>query len=373
MLEDFFRGSWRIKAVRGGPNGSLVEAFAKELGRAGYAEITARRHIRTAEHLTYWMKREGVPIEDLTETLIGRFVGHLKQCRCPRYSRVREELLRGARKFMEYLRASGFLTVPAKSADQDPVLFAAFRRWMRQQRGTCDATLYNYGLHVKALLARLGDDPGSFDARNLRQFVLETSQRSGWARAKTCTTALRMFLRFLIAEGRCADGLAGAVPILMHRRLSSLPRYIMPEEVERVIASCNRSTPAGRRDHAILLLLARMGLRAGDIVQLCLEDIDWSEADLRVLGKGRRETRLPLTQEVGDAIVEYLRAGRPRTDADALFVRAHAPFRALANHCAVSVIVGQALRRAGVSCPSRGAAHVLATLLQRPCSGMGRP
>jgi hypothetical protein len=163
-----------------------------------------------------------VPIGDLTEALLGRFVGHLKQCRCPGHSRARKESLRGACKFMEHLRTSGLLIAPVEPA-RDPLLLVAFRRWMKQQRGTCDATLYNYGLHIRALLNRAGEDPVGFDARGLRQLVLETSQRSGWARAKTCTTALRMFLRFLIAEGKCADSLEGAVPVLAHWRLFSRP------------------------------------------------------------------------------------------------------------------------------------------------------
>ena len=147
------------------------------------------------------------------------------------------------------------------------------------------------------------------------------------------TTALRMFLRFLISEGQCADALEAAIPVVAHWRLSSLPRYLLPEDVERVIASCDKSTPVGRRNRAILLLLARMGLRAGDIVHLRLGDIDWKEGAIRVCGKGRRETRLPLTQEVGDAVVEYLKAGRHRTDTDVLFLRAYAPFRSLASNC----------------------------------------
>lgn len=168
-----------------------------------------------------------------------------------------------------------------------------------------------------------------------------------------------MFLRFLIAEGICPSGLDAAIPVLAHWRLSSLPRYIQSEEVERVIAACDPTSPVGIRDRSILLLLARLGLRAGDIVQLRLGDIDWKGAWIHVSGKGRRQTRLALTQEVGDAVVDYLKEGRPRTDTDTLFVRSRAPFRAFASHCAVSVIVAQAMRRAGVTCPSRGAAHVL--------------
>ncbi|HXX65047.1 MAG TPA: tyrosine-type recombinase/integrase [Bacteroidota bacterium] len=167
-----------------------------------------------------------------------------------------------------------------------------------------------------------------------------------------------MFLRFLISEGKCAASLEAAIPVLAHWRLSSLPRYLPQEDVERVIDSCDRSTPVGRRDYAILLLLARLGLRAGDILRLRLADIDWKEAVVRVSGKGRRETRLPLTQEVGDAIVNYLKTDRPQADADAMFPRLRAPFRVLASPAAVSNIVTRAMCRAGVSC-SGGAAHVL--------------
>ncbi|MBC8379268.1 MAG: tyrosine-type recombinase/integrase [Planctomycetes bacterium] len=270
------------------------------------------------------------------------------------------QLLNSARLFLKHLRGSGVITAPViESTAQDPVLIAEFCQWMHQQRGTSDLTLYNYSLSIRDLLKRLGEDPVRFDARSLRQFVLEKSQHSGWAAAKKCTTALRMFLRFLIAEGKCAAGLDAAIPVLAHWRLSSLPRYVQPEEVERIITSCDLNAPVGRRDRAILLLLARLGLRAGDIVKLRLGDIDWQGAWLYVSGKGRRQARLPLTQEVGYAIVEYLQDGRPQTDTDVLFIRSRAPFRAFASHCAISVIVAQAMRRAGVTCRSRGAAHVL--------------
>jgi site-specific recombinase XerD len=168
-----------------------------------------------------------------------------------------------------------------------------------------------------------------------------------------------MFLRFLIADGKCAAGLDASIPALAHWRLSSLPRYLQPEEVERVITSCDPATPAGARDRAILLLLARLGLRAGDIVRLRLDDLDWKGANIRVAGKGRCQALLPLTQEIGDAIATYIKDGRPRSDTDALFIRSRAPFRAFADHCAISMIVAQAMHRASVVCPSRGAAHVL--------------
>jgi site-specific recombinase XerD len=229
---------------------------------------------------------------------------------------------------------------------------------MRQQRGTSDATVSEYNPFVRELLEHIGE-PSRLSASTLREFVLEKHRSCGWAKAKQCTTALRMFLRFLIAKGCCTTGLEAAIPTLAHWRLATLPRYLQPEEVERVIASCDPSSRVGRRDRAILLLLARLGLRAGDIVHLRLSDIDWKNASIQVCGKGRRQMRLPLTQEMGQAIVDYLQAGRPRSSADTVFVRCRAPFHSLRSNCAVSVIVTRALRRARVERPSRGAAHLL--------------
>ena len=361
MFSEFFESPIRIQELHGNPDGRLLEGFAKELFQAGYAQITARKHIRAAEHLIYWIGRKGRTMAALEEKGIEEFVQHLNRCRCPRYSHTqRRDLRKGARLFLRYARFADLDTTRiVEEVISDPDLLVSFCAWMHQQRGTCDATLYNYSLHLRELLRSLGEDPAKFEAQNLRQFILDTSQQCGWAAAKKCTTAVRMFLRFLIADGKCAPGLEASVPVLAHWRLSSLPRYLQSEEVERVIGSCDPAKPAGKRDRAILLLLARLGLRAGDIVQLCLGDIDWKKAGICVSGKGRRQTLLPLTQEIGDAIASYIQDGRPPTTADALFIRSRAPFRALANHCAVSMIVAKAMRRAGVTCPSRGAAHVL--------------
>jgi site-specific recombinase XerD len=168
-----------------------------------------------------------------------------------------------------------------------------------------------------------------------------------------------MLLRFLIAEGQCAVGLDAAIPTLAHWRLASLPRYLQPAEVERLIAACDRASAVGRRDRAILLLLARLGLRAGDIVHLRLSDIDWKDASIQVCGEGGRHARLPLTQEVGQAIVAYLKKGRQRTNVDTLFLHCRAPYCAFGSPSAVSHTVDRAFRRAGVVRPSRGAAHLL--------------
>jgi len=361
MLSHFFERPARIREIRSSPSGPLIEGFADHLFQNGYAEISARRHIRSAEHIVRWGTRSDLSVSEMDDRALQRFGDHLTRCRCGRYCCAdRVDILTGARLFLRHSQCvdTAVIRLP-DPADSKPALLESFCQWMREHRGSSELTLYNYGLPIRDLIRRFGEDPSKLDAQGLRKFVLNQSRSSGWATAKRCTTALRMFLRFLIAEGRCRAGLLGAIPVLAHWRLSSLPRYVSPEAVERVIDSCNLSSPVGKRDRAILLLLARLGLRAGDIVHMRLEDIDWKGAWVHVSGKGHRQTRLPLTQEVGDAIVSYVQEGRPRSHTDRLFLRSRAPFRGFRSHPAVSVIVATAFRRAGIIRPGRGAAHLL--------------
>lgn len=367
MLSEFFQSAWRVRDLRIGPAGPLVTSFADTLRQDGYAELTARRHLRSAEHLTHWASRVGIALDGPIEPILDGFDRHVRRRRqCSAHAgrpfghTFRVDILSGARLFLRHLADASLVSHHRDNRVASfPPLFVSFCRWMQQQRGTCDSTLSNYGIHICELLKRVGDEPTRWTARDLREFIMEGSRTCGWAAAKKRTTALRMLLRFLIAEARCASDLDGAIPVLVHRRLSSLPRYLSADDVERVIVSCDRASAVGQRDRAILLLLARLGLRAGDIVQLRLRDIDWKGAWIHVSGKGRRETRLPLTQEIGDALVTYLRGSRPTTDTDIVFVRARPPFRAFRSHCAVSVLVDRAFARAGVTRPSRGAAHLL--------------
>ena len=360
MLSEFFSDSARMFAIHEGPSGPLLEDFAGYLFRSGYSKISARRHIRSAEHIVHWAIRNGLSVDGLDGPALERFDRHLCRCRCGRfYCGARGEIVTGARLFLTNLHGAEGAVRLAKAIAAEPELLESFCQWMRDQRGSADGTLSNYARPIRELIRLIGEDPSKLTARLLRQFVMDRSQQVGWAAANHCTTGLRMFLRFLIAAGRCSAELLGAIPKLAHWRLSSLPRVLAPADVERIIASCDVSSPTGMRDRAILLLLARLGLRAGDIVQLRLRDIDWKEATIQVCGKGRRQTQLPLSQEVGHAIVDYLQRGRPATCNDQLFLRSRAPFRGLRSHCAVSVLADRAICRAGVAKPARGAAHLL--------------
>jgi integrase/recombinase XerD len=334
MLSRYFNAPERIRAIRSAPRGVLIEGFAERLHQRGYAEITARRHIRAAEHLVCWAIRRGLCDHDLDARALKRFGTHLRRCGCGRYCCANPiQVVAGARLFLKHLQGVDEPPVRDRTpVPAEPELLKGFCAWMREQRGTSDQGLYNYSLPIRELLRRINEDPSKLDARCLRRFVLEQSKGGRWM-AQRCRTALRMFLRFLIAEGRCCANLLGAIPVVAHWRLAALPRYLPPQDVERLIAACDPSSAIGKRDLAILLLLARLGLRAGDIVQMRLADIDWKGAWIHVSGKSRRQTRLPLTQEVGQAIAAYVQAGRPAAYTDALFLCSRAPWRALGSHC----------------------------------------
>lgn len=362
MLTHYYQSESYVEHLRAGPAGPYMDRFAEALWQAGYAKTTARSHIRAAQHLIHWAQHQHVPIAEMDDAQVERFKSHLPRCRCRSYgSYNRRGLVRGARLFLGHLRRPNTIA-PRADKDEKPEtspLIGAFCQWMRVNRNVGEATLYNYGLAVRDLLKAMGDDPSRFDAQGLRRFVLDRSRRCGRAKAKTTVTALRAFVRFLISAGLCPVGLDAAIPTLAHWHLSTLPRYLQAEEVEQVLAACDPETAVGARDRAIVLLLARLALRASDIVHLRLDDIDWKQGWIRVCGKGRRENRLPLPQEVGEAIVAYVTQARPSVDTNTLFVRSRAPLRGFGSHTAISVIVARAMHRAGVACPVRGAAHVL--------------
>jgi site-specific recombinase XerD len=192
-------------------------------------------------------------------------------------------------------------------------------------------------------------------------------EHSSQEKSKILATAIRMFLRFLIARGNCATGLEHAVPSVARWRLSSRPKYLPDKDVESLINSCDQASPLGARDRSILLLIARLGLRAGEVSALRMGDFSWTDGTLVISGKNRHETRLPLPQEVGDAILHYLKHSRPHVENDYVFITSVAPFTPITRF-AVSGTVERALQRTGINSPSQGShllRHSLATSLLR--------
>jgi site-specific recombinase XerD len=291
--------------------------------------------------------------------VLDAFAHHLRTCVCAHPFRGRDRYHQeGAQRFVKHLQYVGVVPSPQPVLEPVPRVIEMFTAWMRQHRGVRESTLGNYVPLVREFLAALGDDAAAYDATRIRAFILARARRAGHSRAKSVVNAVRMFLRFLAVCGDGPADLVAAVPRIAEWKLSSLPRYLPATDIERLVAVCQPTTTAGARDRAVILLCARLGLRAGDVRALRLGDIDWSRGRLHVLGKGRCETWLPLPQEAGDAVLHYLTRFRPATDDDHVFLRLHAPLGPLPSSGPISQLVGSSICRAGIDAPSHGA-HVL--------------
>jgi integrase/recombinase XerD len=299
-----------------------------------------------------------------------RMEQHIRYSRGPNHNSMT-----AAAVFIRFLQHQGEFPLPVTppSASELWPRLGEFRAWMRQHRGLAETTLDLYEGVLGGIREAIGDDPRTYTAEALRSFVFDRARPHGIHRAKGIVVAVRAFVRFLGVTGQCPPGMEHAIPGFASRQLSSVPRFLVTEDVERVIGSCTDSEFA-LRDKAVLLLLARLGLRASEVAQLRFADIDWRSGSITVCGKGRRQESLPLPQEVGDAILLYLKEGRPSLRVPEMFISVLAPFRPL-TRASVTHIVRSALRRAGVKAPVNGA-HVLrhsaaTTLLRQGASLAG--
>jgi site-specific recombinase XerD len=358
MLETYFSGSKMLGHLRGGPSGPYLDDFAAALERQGYSPATAVRYLRAAAHLGHVMAERGAGSDDID---LAAFSEHLRTCRCPRASggRRNHHTVFGARLFRQHLVEIGVCrTAAVATHPAEPQLVAGFKVWLRKHRGASDPTIKLYARDADRLMTALGADPTDWGPADVRGYFMDRASKCGSGTVEKLTTSLRAFLRYLAVEGRCQTGLADVVPGYAHWRLADLPRYLVAEQVNRLIATCDGEGVARRRNRAIVLLLARLGLRAGDVAQLRLDDIEWETGSLRVSGKSRYEVRLPLPQDVGDAIAAYL-ACRPSTcPSDHVFLRNIAPVRPFRNGDGVSSLVKRLMQRAGIVAPVKGA-HVL--------------
>jgi site-specific recombinase XerD len=282
-----------------------------------------------------------------------------------------------------YLREIGAVPDPPVEVEDTPLrrLEDDFVRYLVEERGLSRSTGERRVPLIRSfLLAHFGAGPlslGALQPADVTRFFLRyTRSKSRLGRPrhpKSMVSALRSFFRFLLVRGDITLDLAAAVPRVATWRDSGLPKSLPPEQVRQLLASCDRSQPVGERDYALLLLLARLGLRAGEVLAMRLEDLDWQAGEILVRGKGQRLERLPMPRDVGKALVAYLRR-RPSCAAREVFVRTRAPYRGLANDAGIDSIVRRALQRAGLDPPLKGAhllRHSLATDMLRRGASMG--
>jgi len=362
MISDYFEAPWRLAQMRATCVGPYIDGFSTTLTEAGYSPFTIRGYLRAADHVGRWADRRGVDIESWDDDILVRFGRHLPLCKCIKGNKgIFSEALVGVRMLLVYLRASEVIAAAraTPTTSKYPPISEQFADWMVRHRGVAPSTMARYQRMLQPFLGTLGEDPGRYTVAAIRTYVIEQLGDVGRGETRSAVTAIRAFLRFLVAEGRVHSGIQHCVPTVPQWRLSSLPRYLEVPDIERVVKSCDLTTGHGLRDHAILLLLSRLGLRAGDIVRMTVADIDWRGGSLRVHGKGRREVRLPLPQDVGDAVLAYLKRGRPRSSIERLFLTVYAPTRPFASSATVSDIVRVALKRAGIQNPPSRGAHLL--------------
>lgn len=358
MLDTHVSTPVTTRRLRMGPAADHIDAFADWLHRNGYKPVSITGLLRSLASWTDWMLAHGFTAENLPAGFAACQSALQKQPRVF-YSRgPNQHSLTAASLFIRFLQSQGTLPppmVPLSASERWPIL-SEFRSWMRKNRGLTETTIDVYEYTLVALLDTLGAETRAYSAEVLRDFVLDRAKPHGIERAKSIVVAVRAFLRFLELTGRCAPGLEHAIPGFTSWQLSSIPRFLPAEDVERVIGSCANYI-FGLRDKAVLLLLARLALRAGEVAQLKFADIDWRNGCITICGKARCKESLPLPQEVGNAILLYLQQGRPPLRVPQIFTSVLAPIRQL-TRASVTQIVRGALRRAGIKAPFNGA-HVL--------------
>lgn len=339
----------------------LLLDFLEHLRSAGFAEKTLRDKRSILAPFIRWVRCNHVAFLDLGEAHLTTFLEGRSWSKNSRWGYARS-LFRG---FLAFLReAAGKpkepqLSVPTAGGE----LLPQYLDYLREERGLTEQTVYIYTPFARAALTGFAAASGStrpidWNAEIVNAYLLERARNRSSEYARLLATTLRSLLRFLYLRGEVATDLSLSVSTVRKWSLASVPIYLTPVEVERVLAVPDRSTPRGRRDYAVLILLARLGLRAGEVVTLELGDILWRTGEIVVRGKGRLLDRLPLPPDAGEALATYLKQDRRGTRSRRVFLRDHAPLIGLTGPATVGHIVRKVLAKAGILRTSRGAAHI---------------
>lgn len=334
-----------------GPLNSFAPSFADWLGRHGYTMNSARLQVWLMAHLSRWLASEGLDLHTLSMSDVERFLAERRSVGYTQYLSAK-----AMQPMLASLREQGLTVTPRATAPQGPIdgALARYDQYLIQERGLGHATARGYIDAVRPFVrGRITSDGRALDwqslnAADVTAFVVGCTPSQSRGAAKLTVTALRSFLTFLHVDGLVTQPLTTAVPSVAGWRLAGLPKALSPAQVRALLASCDRRTRTGQRAFAVLTILIRLGLRAGEVAALRLTDIDWRTGTIVIRGKGPQIESLPWPVDVGEAVVAYLRRGRPATAIDrTVFVRVKAPHRALSS-AGITEIVAAAARRAGL-------------------------
>jgi site-specific recombinase XerD len=345
-----------LERLRVGPLAPYLDDYLRRIEQDGFLPSSVPCQGYAIARFSRWLQHEQIRLKDLDELRVRQFLERDAGV-------VHHPEPATIRRLVSMLREIGVL-----KAESQPTLTSAqthvaeYRRYLIHQRGLSASCLPNYISFVEQFLSRRfkGTEPNLAELCGLdvTTFVKEEAGKLSPGRTKLMVTALRSFLRYLLHQGRITVELAGCVPAVACWSLSEIPKSLPAGTVQRVLAQQDRTTAVGRRNFAILMLLARLGLRAGEVVALNLEDLDWEDGVIRIRRKGGRWTQLPLPDDVGEAIATYLRSDRPRCSSRRVFLSHRAPIRGFAHTITVSSIVRRTLIRASVD-SARTGAHLL--------------
>jgi len=349
-----------------GPLAAHLISFANAIGAQGYRAQSMQQQVRIAACFSRWLKQTGVGLKDICDDHAIRYLRYRARHVKP-FPADRAAL----RHLIDLLRSEGVIpgeNIAARSVLPTEICAQEYAEYLRDAQALAEATIIHYVPFVRDFLHHCFGD-GKVTLSRLRaadvvSFVQLRARRLHLRHAKLMTTALRSFLRYVRYRGDIAPDLAAAVPAVANWSMQSIPRAISAEQTRQLLASVNRQTAVGCRDYAILLLLARLGLRAGEVAFLELDDIDWRSGQLSVRGKGGQRNELPLPADVGKAIAAYLQHGRPRSNSRRAFLRVKAPITGFRRSNGVITLVRHSLQRAGIDAPTMGAhqfRHGLAT------------
>jgi len=369
MLDQFFSHPKVLKRLHFGPLGGHIDSFAQSLIVQGYKTSTAKHKIRIIADLSWWLDQQRLIVTDLDEITLNKFL--LYKGRRGSIFKMEFSTLR---QLLKHLRESGVVADSARIDDdcKRRHIENSFTEYLAKERGLKQASIDTYlPIAGQFLFDQFGI--GAIVLNNLHpndivRFILRNTETLSAKRAQIIVCSLRSFFRFLYQRGETTIDLSPSALTVANRSFTGLPKFLESEQVERLLRCCNQNTLMGQRDYAILLLLARLGLRAGDVVHMALDDINWEVGEVIVCGKSNRQERLPLPQDVGEALVKYLRHGRPQCPSRRIFIRIKAPHKGFSSSVAICNIVRRALARAELNPAFKGShllRHSLATKMLR--------
>ncbi len=370
----YFAAPKTLRRIHQGPLGPYVDDFASWLQEQRYSSSSGRGAVRAVANWSRWLYGRRVASRDVDAELLDQYLA------CGARARTAgQDERRALHKMLTWLQKTGVVRATSSPPvlSQREIVRDEFGQYMLLQRGLSSNTLRVYLPYISQFLAeRFGEESIRLEtlvAADVTGFVQRNSHRLGHSSVQHLVTALRAFLRHLRHTGKISIDLAACVPSVANWSFSTLPKCLLPGQVEQVLDHCEHGTSKGRRDYAILLLLARLGLRAGEVAALTLDDVDWEEGHLTVRSKGGRWTRLPIPEDVGKAISEYLSNGRPPCTDRHVFIRELAPRTGFSASTCISAVVRSALLRSGIESVRKGAhlfRHSLATEMLRKGSSL---